>query len=95
VPVENWEPLKKSIEREEPKATALIELHRAFPEYSDLMSSDSYTKLAALPTAEREQIRGRVRDFLPQRPDLAVAFADPTAKVDEGCPDSGSQTDRL
>jgi hypothetical protein len=73
---ETWEPLKQSLEEQKPKAIALIEMHRALPEYSDVLSGDSKTKLAALPTAEREQIHARVRAFFTERPDLAATLND-------------------
>ncbi len=74
VSAETWEPLKESLEQQKPKAIALIEMHRALPEYSSLLSGDSKTKLAALPAAEREQIHTRVRAFFAERPDLAAAL---------------------
>ena len=49
-------------------------MHRALPEYSNLLSGDSKTKLAALPAAEQEQIHTRVRAFFAERPDLAAAL---------------------
>jgi hypothetical protein len=73
---ETWESLKQSLEQQKPKAIALIEMHRALPEYSDLLSGDSKTKLAALPVAEREQIHAHVRAFFAERPDLAAALND-------------------
>jgi hypothetical protein len=78
VSAETWEPLKRSLEEQKPKAIALIEMHRALPEYSDLLSGDSKTKLAALPDTERDLIHDRVRAFFAQRPDLAALNDSPS-----------------
>jgi hypothetical protein len=71
---ETWELFKESLEEQKPKAIALIEMHRALPEYSHLLSGDSKTKLAALSAAEQEHIHARVRAFFAERPDLAAAL---------------------
>jgi hypothetical protein len=90
---EIWEPLKRSLDEQKPKAIALIEMHQALPEYSDLLSGDGKTKLAALPDVEREQIHARVRAFFSERPDLAAAFNDSRADTRDETDESSNRPD--